>query len=326
MRFSNTLLLVGNLSAAALLLGFTAGAVRLHASRQPAADDAAQHVILHPSRSSPLDLEVGGELAGVENHETRYISREDLLALPQVKFTVNNDANFAAPVEIRGVTLEELAKHLGESPQSGLVVAICDDLYRANYSRAYIAAHHPVLVLEINGQPPEGWPKDHETHGFSMGPFMITHAHFTPRFKILSHPDEPQIPWGVVRLEFRNEEKAFATIAPRGPSANAPDVQAGYRIAQQNCFRCHNMDGEGGQKAGHPWLVLSAWATADPDYFRGYIHNPRSKDSHSQMPAFPEYDDATLNALRAYFSSFTSLPPGASHHPHADPAAPTETP
>jgi len=312
--------LAGSLFPVAVLLLFATGEmpardvanapVRAYCAKTAASMDESR-ITLRPVRSSPLDLEVGGELAGVESGGTRYITREDLLAQPQVTFTVGDDANFAAPVEIRGVTLEELDKHLGKSQQSDLVIAICDDLYRANYSQAYIAAHHPVLVLQINGKPPDGWPKDAEGHGFNMGPYMITHAQFTPRYKILAHADEAQIPWGVVRLEFRNEERIFAAIAPRGANSNSPEVQAGYKIAQQNCFRCHNMGDEGGHKAGHPWLVLSAWATSDPDYFRGYVHNPQAKNPRSQMPAFPEYDAATLNALRAYFSTFTSLSPSA---------------
>jgi mono/diheme cytochrome c family protein len=306
--------LVAAFSTCALLLCLAGDEMRVSAAASNRIGDALRGLPLHTSRSDPLDLEVGGELAGVEKGGTRYLSRQDLLALPQMKFTVSDDSNFAAPVEVRGVALEQLAKHLGKSPQSELVVAICDDLYRANYPRAYVTAHHPVLVLEINGQPPDGWPKDHETHGFSMGPYMITHPHFIPGFKILSHVDEPQIPWGVVRLEFREEERVFAVIAPRGADAAAQDVQAGYKIAQQNCFRCHNMGGDGGQKAGHPWLVLSASATTDSDYFRAYVHNPQSKNPSAQMPAFPQYDQATLNALQAYFRTFTALPVAALQH------------
>lgn len=278
---------------------------------------SSPRLTLRTARSSPLDLEIGGELAGVEKGGTRYLTREDLLALPQTKFTVSSDANFVGSVEIRGVTLADLAKQLGQSPEGDLVVAICDDLYRANYSRAYVAAHNPVLVLEVNGKAPDGWPKDSEGHGFSMGPYMISHAKFEPSFKILSHADEPQIPWGVVRLEFRNEKTVFAAIAPRGSNANSAAVQNGFRIAKQNCFRCHNMGDEGGQKAGHPWLVLSAWATADPEFFGEYIHDPKSRDSHSDMPSFPDYDNDTLRALTAYFSTFTSLP-AANAAPAAD--------
>jgi len=236
--------------------------------------------------------------------------REDLLALPQLTYTVTDDANFTGPTQISGVPLEELMRRLGAAPQSDMMVAICDDQYRANYPRAYVAAHHPLLILNVNGKPPSGWPKDSEGHGMNIGPFLISHSSFAPSFKILSHDDEAQIPWGVVRLEFRNEKAVFGAIAPHGPHATAPSVQSGYRIAQQNCFRCHNMGKEGGAKAGRPWQVLAAWAAASPDYFTAYVRNPRSKNPQAQMPGMPGYDDKTLAALAAYFESFeTSSPP-----------------
>jgi mono/diheme cytochrome c family protein len=275
-----------------------------HARTQSAAP-AAVIATLHEQRVSASDLEVGGEVAGLPPGTTRYITRDDLLALPQVSHTVTDDTNFAGPTRVGGVLLEELNRHLGAAPESDLLIAICDDLYRANYPRAYVLAHHPLLVLEVNGQPPSGWPKDAEGHGLGMGPYMISHPKFTPSFKILSHADEPQIPWGVVRLEFRDEKAVFGAIAPRGPHAADSLVQAGYRIAQQNCFRCHNFGREGGQKAGHPWLVLSAWATASPEYFAAYVRNPLAKNPNAQMPGNRAYDDSTIRALAAYFQTFS---------------------
>jgi len=268
----------------------------------------APRLILRTTRSSPLDLELGGELAGLSPGTTRYIPREDLLTLPQSSYTVNDDANFTGPTQISGVPLEVLTRHLGASPQSDMVVAICDDQYRANYSQAYVAAHHPLLVLNINGKPPTGWPKDSEGQGMDMGPFLISHPKFSPSFKILSHEDEPQIPWGVVRLEFHNEKAVFGAIAPPGPHASDAAVQAGYRIAQQNCLRCHNKDNEGGTKAGRFWQVLAARAATSPDYFTAYVHDPRSKNSQAQMPAMSRYDGKTLAALEAYFRTFAPSP------------------
>jgi mono/diheme cytochrome c family protein len=258
------------------------------------------------ARQSPSDLEVGGELAGLPPGATRYITRENLLALPQVTYTVADDSNFIGPTRVTGVTLEEMTRSLGAAPQSEMVVAICDDMYRANYPRDYIAAHHPLLVLTINGQPPSGWPKASEGHGYDMGPYMISHPKFTPSFKILSHADEPQIPWGVVRLELRQESAVFGAILPRGRLAATPIVKAGYRIAQQNCFRCHNMGSEGGQKSGVPWLVLSARATASPEYFTAYVRNPQDRNPHAQMPGNPGYDSVTIDALIAYLRTFDS--------------------
>src|SRR5579863_2681725 len=111
---------------------------------------------LHTERTSPLDLEVGGDLRGLPTGTTRYVTREELLKLPQVDSVVRDDSNFTSAVDISGVLLEVLARRLGAAPASDLVVAICDDKYRANYSREYIAAHRPLLVLLVNGKPPSG--------------------------------------------------------------------------------------------------------------------------------------------------------------------------
>lgn len=291
------------LFAALSFLLFTSVASRSSASFRQKLSDAA-NLTLRETRTSPLDLEIGGDLAGLPSGAVRYLTRRDLLTLPQVTYTVTSDLNFTAPAQVSGVLLEELVKHISANPQSELVVAICDDFYRAIYPRSYIAAHHPVLVLTINGKPPEGWPKDSEGRGLDMGPYLISHPDFTPSFKVLSHTDEQQIPWGVVRLEFREGQKVLGAIAPRGARGEDSSVQAGYRIAQQNCFRCHSLGDEGGQKSGRPWLVLAAWATAAPEYFSAYVRNPKSKNPHAQMPGNPNYDDATLQALLSYFRTF----------------------
>ncbi|HUE42652.1 MAG TPA: cytochrome c [Candidatus Sulfotelmatobacter sp.] len=260
---------------------------------------------LNPTRTSPSDLEVDGDLLGtVRGHSHSYVPREQLLGLPQVSYSVNNDANFNGPTQISGVALDQLILALSANPQSDLAVAICSDGYESHYAQTYIAAHHPVLVLKINGQDPPGWPKAPE-HRADMGPYLISSPDFKPSFKILSHEDEPQIPWGVVRLEIHSEATVFNAIRPRQPGSNSREVQDGYRIAQQNCFRCHNSGKEGGTKARRPWTVLSTWATASPDFFQAYIHDPKSKNPKSQMPSFPNYDAATLNALTKYFQTFT---------------------
>lgn len=260
--------------------------------------------VLHTTRSSPLDLELGGNLAGVPVGETRYLRREELLALPQVTYTVDDDANFRGRAQISGVPLDGLSKQFSAKPESDLVQAICSDHYQANFPRSYIVDHHPVLVLKVNGKPPAEWPTDAEAHRAAMGPYLVSQPKFVSSFHVLSNPEEAQIPWAVIRLEFRDEAKTFAAIAPRGSQANSSEVQAGYRMALQNCFRCHNQGTEGGQKAGRPWQVLAAWAMASPEYFAAYVRNPKSKNPNSQMEANPNYDDATLQALIVYFRTF----------------------
>ena len=290
-----------------LFIGLLAAGIWLATgmSSQNTTAPALSSPAIRSGRTSSSDLELSGELAGLPSGTTRYMTRADLLILPQVTYTVTDDANFTGPTQVTGVLLEELTRKLAANPELDMPVAICDDQYRANYPHAYVAAHHPLLVLTINGQPPAGWPKDHETHGYDMGPYLISHPRFAPTFKIFAHADEAQIPWGVVRLEFRNEKTVFSVIAPSGPQAALALVQDGYRIAQQNCFRCHNMGEEGGMKAGHPWLVLSAWAATSPKYFTDYVRNPQSRNPRAQMPGNPNYDDATIGALIAYFSTFS---------------------
>jgi mono/diheme cytochrome c family protein len=260
---------------------------------------------LHERRQQASDLEVSGALAGLPADSTRFLTREELLAMPQVSFQPSGDTNFSGPTKISGVRLEDLARAFGAAPSSDMVVAICDDEYRANYPRAYLTAHHPVLVMEVNGKAPSGWPKDSQEHKYDMGPYMISNPKFVPSYKILSHEDEPQIPWGVVRIEFRDEKTVFAAIAPQGPHAQDGEVQDGFSIAKQNCFRCHNSGREGGQKSRLSWDVLSKLAQAAPKDFAAYIHSPARRNEKAQMPGFPEYDDATLAALTAYFQTFS---------------------
>lgn len=187
------MLLLGALSAAAV---------------QPIDSTAMVHV----HRSAPGDLEIGGELAESSAGSTRFVRYEDLLRLPQETLTVNDDTNFRGKTEIGGIPLDQLARIFGKS--ADMIVAICYDGYRTNYPRDYVNAHHPLLVLRINGQERDHWPP--AENGGTMGPFLISHPVFQPSFKVLSHEDEPQIPFGVTRLEFRREAEVFGAIRPHG--------------------------------------------------------------------------------------------------------------
>lgn len=259
-------------------------------------------VLLHVDRSSPGDLEVGGALAGLPDGSTRYIRYDDLLSLPQEKYTVSDDTNFRGTTEIEGVPLTALAQLLGGTTTDAMIVAICYDSYRTNYPQDYLAAHHPLLVLRINGQLRDHWPPSE--FGGSMGPYMISHPTFKPSFKILSHEDQPQIPFGVTRIEVRRESVVFGAIKPVGQWAPGSQVEQGYAIARQDCFRCHNMGAQGGVLAGRSWLKLASEANSNPARFRQIIRDPASVTPGAKMEAHKDYNDATLDALTAYFKTF----------------------
>jgi mono/diheme cytochrome c family protein len=280
----------------ALLLVFAALAAALPASEG--------NSLLRSERSSPGDLEIGGELAHIPDGSTRFIRYEDLLALPQETYTVTDDSNLPPNTEISGVSLESLEHLLGKSPHDPFIVAICYDKYRTNYPADYLAQHHPLLVLRINGKLRDQWPRS--TSGDALGPYLISHPVFKPAFKILSHEDEPQIPYGVTRLEFRQESQVFGAIRPRGHWPAKSQVQQGYLIARQDCFRCHNQGAEGGTMAGRSWEDLANSAWDDGPTFRQTIHNPQSINPASHMPPHPQYDFGTLDALTAYFKTFAT--------------------
>jgi cytochrome c2 len=260
--------------------------------------------LLHSERSSPGDLEVGGEIAHLPEGSTRFIRYEDLLALPQETYTVTDDTDLPPNTEISGVPLESLERILGKSPHNPLIVAICYDHYRTNYPGDYLAQHHPLLVLRINGKLRDQWPKS--PSGDALGPYLISHPVFKPAFKILSHEDEPQIPYGVTRIEFRQESQVFGAIRPHGHWPAKSQVQQGYLIARQDCFRCHNMGAEGGTMAGRTWEDLANSAWDDGPTFRDIIHNPQSVNPGAKMPPHPQYDFGTLDALTSYFKTFAT--------------------
>jgi mono/diheme cytochrome c family protein len=282
---------------AAAALTFTAAFAPPQSSQPP--------LTLHATRQSSLDLAVGGDLAGLPPDSVRYLTRKELLALPQTAYTVTDDPNFAKPTKVSGVLLADLIARAAAHPESDIAVALCSDKYRANYPRDYLAAHQPLLVLEIDGQPPTAWPKDAETHTMEIGPYLITHPKYFPGSAAAHGGEETQVPWGVVRIDFRNEHRVFAPIEPRGPNTNNAQVQTGYQIAKQNCFRCHNSGPEGGQKSGVAWTILATLATAAPDHFAAYVRNPQAQDPQAQMPANSDYDDETLRALSTYFQTFS---------------------
>ena len=258
--------------------------------------------LMSTARSSPGDLEIGGELTGLPAGTTRYVRYEDLLTLPQVSFKIADDPNFKGTVEVSGVPLTELAETFGQAKHSDMIVAICYDRYRSNYPRDYVDAHRPLLVLKINGKLRTEWPSSEE--GGSMAPYLISHPTFKPSFTVLSHQDEAQIPFGVTRLEFRTESVVYGGITPKGRASKATLVQQGYQIARQDCFRCHGLDGEGGELAARSWLILGAWAATDEAGFKRYVHRPQDVQAGAKMLPHSSYDDATLTALVAYFKTF----------------------
>lgn len=260
-----------------------------------------QKLSLQERRMLTTDLELSGDEPGALAYAGMYVTYAELLKLQQVIFAVTDDANFPGKADLGGVPLDELIQALHVSEKNTLIAAVCDDGYEAHYPAEYRAAHHPFLVLTIDGKAPALVKRSGDAG--SYGPYLVSHPTFASRYTILSHSEEAQIPNGVLELRFLNEGNVLDAIRPRGNlPANSPRMQ-GYQIAQEDCFRCHNAGDYGGHKAGITWTVLGKIARKRPAYFRAYTKDPQAESDYAEMPGSPEYDDATLSALTAYFQT-----------------------
>jgi len=271
----------------------------------------AKKLTIASTRHTGDDLEVTGMVAGLSAGAVGYASYAELVALPQITTTIQNDSNFADQpsrgVRITGIRLEQLAKALGALPESDLIDALCTDRYRSHYPADYIAAHHPIFALKINGERPAQWAA--KTHEYDPGPYFITHANFIPRDKFLTYLEQPQIPDNIMRLNFSTVAATYGPITPRGDFPPNSPVALGFLIAEQICLRCHFLNDVGGTKSGRDWRSLATLAREQPQFFERYVHDPQSVEPHAHMEGSPTYDDATLNALTAYFRTFTEEKP-----------------
>lgn len=252
----------------------------------------------HAVRQSDSDLGVAVGSPGTEH----FLSRQQLESLPQVSLRMNENEDLprGTTAEIRGPLLEDVLKamRIGEK-DNDLVELRCTDGYRGNLTHQFLQQHHPVLALSIDGQLPQEWAS--VRHAYNPGPYFLAYDHFQPTFKIFAHADYAQVPSNIISMHVVPADVAFAPMTPKSAT---PSIEAGFTIAKQNCLRCHSLGTTGGTKSRYSWADLSQIARDVPHIFEGYIHNPKSLNPEARMPANPGYDQATIQALTAYFSSF----------------------
>lgn len=269
----------------------------------PAGKSQSPAKFLHAMRESPSDLEIVGMVRGLKG--SAFVSYADLLELPQVRATItNNPEHPEQTLRVRGVSLEALATAIGADPAADLVEATCADRYRSHFPAGYIAKHHPMLILSVNGLTLAAWA--HTAGMYDASPYTVMYADFKPAFRVLAHADAPQLPDNVLRLNFTTQTATFGAVAPPGEYAADSPVTHGFAIAKQNCLRCHFRGQAGGTKSGQSWLTLSTWAAEQPAYFKAYVQDPLKIERNAHMPGNPAYDARTLEALVAYFRTFSA--------------------
>jgi hypothetical protein len=274
-----------------------------------AGQSVSHRLALHSARGAASDLEIAGDVPGVPRGESRFVTRRSLLSLPQVSVHLEKFEDFPELVRpgviVTGVYLDALAARIGAPLRSASAVeAICQDGYAAAYPVGYLWIHRPLFVLAIDGLSPRDWAAKY--HTYDAGPYFVAYEHFTPHFRVLAHDDRPLEPDQITKLFFSTKSVVFRGIEPResrDPALHNSPIVSGFRIARQNCFRCHNSGSFGGSQSGLSWKKLEKIARERPDYFSQWIYDPQTLDPKSKMPANREYDKATLDALTKYFAA-----------------------
>jgi hypothetical protein len=269
-----------------------------------AAAPAPGHLTLMNQRSSAQDLEISGDVPGMAAGASRFVSYAELSQLPQVSATVRNDENFSGAVQLSGVSLDAVLAALGVNGKDQLIAAVTTDGYEAHYTTAYRAAHPPILVLKIEGKEPAQWTPGPD--GEKYTPYVISNPDFRPAFHVLAHKDMAQVPYGVTGLKLYPEKATLAVLQPKSGSVAAME---GYRIAVQNCLRCHRAGDIGGSKSPFGWPQMGLIAQGNAAAFGKYVVRPQAVNPEATMPPNPDYDAATIAALTAYFQSVAKAGP-----------------
>lgn len=134
--------------------------------------------------------------------------------------------------------------------------------------------------------------------GLNPGPYYLVWIGAT-QADPLRHP----WPYQLETIQVAPFAEAFPRTVPKGldPSDRG---WLGYALFQRSCASCHAINGEGG-KVGPDLNVPRSIVEYRPEaQIRGYIRNPEAT-RYTSMPAHPNFSEADLDALIAYFSAMS---------------------
>lgn len=261
---------------------------------------------IHPERASITDLEISG-FSGQPEGASGFVRWADIANLPQVQSKQDPTDWLTEPQQLKILFLADLWQALGVDSGTDTLIADCSDGYQSNFPSEYIDAAKPFLVLEVNGQQPEQWPRG--SLKFWPGPYVI---HVSEKLAPEYCKDQFVLhkrPYAVSKIR-AVRWKTFAEPLYTGGLANpTPAVARGRELYQIGCSSCHNVnDTLGGKYAHRPTLILSVFANSLPDYFKGYVRNPKDIRPDSRMPAHPTLTAEELEGLRAFVQQLHPTP------------------
>jgi mono/diheme cytochrome c family protein len=109
-------------------------------------------------------------------------------------------------------------------------------------------------------------------------------------------------PYQVTTVDLIQFSDRFPKLSP--PENSSPQVKRGFVAYRQNCFACHQINGEGGGKAPELNYPVNVTEYFKESVLRKYIVDPMSVRVNAQMPGF-EDEDHILNDIVAYLKAMS---------------------
>ena len=234
--------------------------------------------------------------------ETRYVTWEDLRALPTTQIALPDEFG-KGPRTLRVLFLSDLERALPLLPGADCLLATCKDLYASVYTDAFVKAYRPFLVLELDGKGPKDWPP--AGLKYNPAPYAITvSTTLVPLAREVLDLLHKK-PWSVVSIEVADYSEKFSGAYSEAWAHLSPDAQAGRAIWINSCASCHpGPNGTfGGSKSGLAFPAVAAIAGYAQPTFRHYVRDPKSVNPTAKMEAHPHYTDAQLDELIAFITA-----------------------
>ncbi len=162
------------------------------------------------------------------------------------------------------------------------VVFTCLDGYQAVVPSKRFTEHDAFLVFERTGQP------EFQVINSLQGNEVVSLA---PFYLVWDNKNKPELkaesgkgwPYQVKAISFLNAEERFPKIAP--PKSSPPPVKRGFVAYQKNCFTCHAVNGDGGNKSIDLVLPFSPVEYWKEDWLKRWILNPTELRPGTTMPS-----------------------------------------